>query len=186
MAAVALVGGLALSTTVFASSPGVDGRPASSAAAAAADTERDVAASLQGVQVDVWDGGAPSPGRTTTMFVHRGDRALELYWTTDGWCVARAFTWRLEHVRARDSFDVLYSVIRQDTDCVMEEGDSVRYRVVAVDEAEGRTTWTGSYVREGGQWSVRTACAARWDAPSPCGFADAGALIVRAWPSSDG
>ena len=180
MATVALVGGVALSTGVFASTATRGGTAASPSAVG---VEQAVANSLEGVQVDVWDGGAPSPGRTTTMLVHHGDRALELYWTTQGWCVARDYAWRLDHVWSTNSFDVTYTVVQQDTDCMAADGDTVRYRVADGEVVDGRTTWTGMYMATE-QWSTRTSCTARWDDPSPCGFADAGALIASAWSAA--
>jgi hypothetical protein len=136
-----------------------------------------IARGLQGTQLDVWGGGVPSPGRATTMFVHRGDRAVELYWTTDGWCLARILRWTVEDVHSASSFAIRYVAVRQYPDCLMVSGAEEVLRVVDIDvDDAGRPALTGWWAAND-TWTVRTTCSDRWNDPAPCGFTDAFALV---------
>lgn len=151
---------------------------AASEAVGVRSMETVIARSLQGTQLDVWGGGPPTPGRATTMFVHRGDRAVELYWRTDGWCLARVLRWTVEDAHSASSFSIRYVAVRQYTDCLRDSGAAEVLRVVDVDGDTGRPTLTGWWAAND-TWTVRTACSDRWDDPAPCGFTDAFALVPR-------
>lgn len=146
------------------------------AEAAAPSPEAGIVRSMQGVQLDVWGGGAPAPGRTTTMFVHHGDRAAELYWTTDGWCLARVLRWTVEDAQSATSFTIRYVAVEQHTACLMDSGDVELLRVVEVHDGGGPVTMTGLWTTND-TWTVRTRCSEYWDAPAPCGFIEAFALV---------
>jgi hypothetical protein len=134
-----------------------------------------ITAELEGVQLDVWGGGEPAPGGTTSMFVHHGDRAAEVYWTTDGWCLARVYTWSLRHVLSDRAFDIHYEMDDQFTDCVMDGSDALDLRVFDVQHsANGATTYQGAYAET---WTVRTKCSTTWNAAAPCGFNEAAAVV---------
>ena len=185
VAAATVVAAVALSTTVLAASndgPSTVGALAAGPAATSdLDVEQRIVASMQGAQLDVWVGGEPAPGRTTTMFVHRGLRAAELYWTTDGWCLARTFAWRLEHVQSDVAFDVRYTVDGQDTRCLMDDGDTLVVRLFDIGRVDGRRTWAGANSTPATGWTQRTHCTPAWDDPAPCGF-PVEAITAAAWP----
>lgn len=127
-----------------------------------------------GVMLDVWGGGDPSPGSTTTMFVHRGDRAAELYWTTGGWCLARVHRWALESVYSGRAFDAVYTVQQRFPDCMAGDESSVRFRVFDVHRIGGATVYVGA---DDEMWTERTLCGSVWGPAGPCGFPGAAAAV---------
>ena len=135
-----------------------------------------IAESMQGAQLDVWGGGSPSPGRTTTLFVHHGHAAAELYWTTDGWCLARELRWTIEDVHSATNFRVRYVATEQYPSCLMDTGRVEELQVVGTDDAAGLLRLTAVW-RPGDTWTVRTRCSVRWDDPAPCGFTEVFALV---------
>jgi hypothetical protein len=147
---------------------------ASAEASAASLLESTIAAQFEGVQLDVWGGGQPSPGSTTTAFVHHGSRAAEMYWKTDGWCLARVYTWSVQHAVSEESFTVRYEVDEQFTDCVVDTSDVLELNVFDVQHDLHGATYFGAYPDT---WTVRTQCTATWNSSSPCGFADVAALV---------
>jgi hypothetical protein len=136
-----------------------------------------IAAGMEGAQLDVFGGGRATPGATTTMFVHHGDRAAEAYWTTDGWCLSRVYTWSVENVVSATEFDVRYDVQQQYTDCVMDWGRQLVLHVTDVDHLVGQTSYVGAYTSPFQTATVRTKCTSRWNTPSPCGFSEASAVL---------
>ncbi len=136
-----------------------------------------IAVRMEGVQLEVWGGGAPSPGRTTTLFAHHGDHAAMLYWNTDGWCLARVYSWSIEHVQSQSSFEVRYVTEQEFPDCLMHADGEAVLKVVAVDHLLGETRYTASWAGAAANWAVRTQCTNQWDASSPCGFDDVAGLL---------
>jgi hypothetical protein len=150
---------------------------ASTTSSSSPSLESIIAASMEGVQLEVVGGGAAAPGGSTMLFVHHGARAAEVYWTTDGWCLSRVYTWRVQHATSSTSFDVAYDVDQQYTDCVMA---GERHSVLAVSAAHhliGQASYDGVYTSGSGDAVVRTQCTPQWDYPSPCGFRAAAALV---------
>lgn len=137
--------------------------------------ESTIAASMQGAQLDVWGGGMPSPGGSTSMFFHRGDRAAEVYWTTNGWCVARLFTWSVERATSATRFDVRYVTHRSFDGCVAGTDHDLVLEVYDQSQSNGGRTLFGSYPDIDGTWTTRTACAVGPATVSPCGFPAAAA-----------
>jgi hypothetical protein len=135
-----------------------------------------ISSAMQGAQLDVWGGGTPSPGGSTSMFFHRGHHAAEVYWTTNGWCVARLFTWSVERASSATRFDVRYVTDRTFDDCVAAGGDELVLEVY--DEARAKGGWTlfGSYPDAHHTWTTRTACPTTGAAP--CGFPGAAAAAA--------
>ena len=138
-----------------------------------------IAAGMEGVQLDVWEGGAASPGRTTTLFVHHGDRAAMLYWKTDGWCLARVYTWSIEDAVSASNFEVRYVPREVVEDCVMASTRADLLTVVDVEHLLGGTTYRASWSGSTVTTTVRTKCTSQWDAAAPCGFAEAAALVPK-------
>ncbi len=155
---------------------GEHSRPATSVdRSAGRSLEQVIAAGMEGVQLDVWEGGAPSPGRTTTLFVHHGDRAAMLYWTTDGWCLARVYSWSVERAVSVSDFEVRYVPQQEFGDCVMA-GDAVDVlKVVDVAHTARGDSVLASW--NAATWTVRTTCPGAWNGPTPCGFAGVAALV---------
>ncbi len=157
---------------------GISSAEVTSGADAASRLQRAIRDEWQGVQLDVYGGGDPAPGGTTTMLVQHGRWAAELYWKTDGWCLSRVYDWAVSHAVTESRFDVQYRVVQEHDDCVMGWGTRM---VLAVDQAavvDGRATWSGSYRLPAVQPTVRTQCSADWQDPAPCGFADAAELLA--------
>jgi hypothetical protein len=140
--------------------------------------ESAIATAMQGSQLDVWGGGEPAPGGTTTMFVHRGHRAAEVYWTTDGWCVSRLFTWSVEHAVSATRFDVRYVANRKFADCVVASDDELVLEVFDESQTSGQRVMFGAYPSTDGTWTTRTTCSIRESAPAPCGFPAAAAAAA--------
>jgi hypothetical protein len=136
-----------------------------------------IAASMEGVQLEVVGGGAAAPGGSTVLFVHHGGRAAEVYWTTDGWCLSRVYTWKVEHATSSTSFELAYDVDHQYTDCVMAGVDHQVLAVSAAHHMLGQTSYDGVYTSGSGDAVVRTQCTSIWDYPSPCGFSAAAAMV---------
>lgn len=133
----------------------------------------DIAASLEGVQLDVWNGGRPSPGGSTTLFVHHDQWAAELYWKTEGWCLAHEYSWTVDDAVSAREFRVVYQVEQEYTDCVMAWGDTLSLSVTS----RGSEWLDGRYTVPFEQHTQRTVCSTAWDDPAPCGFVDAAALL---------
>jgi surface antigen len=129
-----------------------------------------IAASLEGIHVDVLGGGDPAPGRTTTVLAHSGTTAVESYWTTDGWCRSRVYSWEVTDVVDATRFTLAYQVEWEDTSCMSHWGDDITLDVTSVRRVGGDT------VIEGGYDSV-------WDEPTVrtvCSRADAGGCAIAA------
>lgn len=135
-----------------------------------------ISSAMQGAQLDVWGGGTPSPGGSTSMFFHRGHRAAEVYWTTDGWCVARLFTWSVERATSVTRFEVRYVTDRMFDDCVAAGEDELVLEVHDAARASGGQTLFGSYPDVNGTWTIRTACPTTGAAP--CAFPGAAAAAA--------
>ncbi len=138
---------------------------------------------LQGVQLDVYGGGEPAPGGTTTMLVQHGHWAAELYWKTDGWCLSRVYQWAVSNALSESRFDVQYLVGRELDDCVMSWGTRMVLSVEHAGVVDGRVTWFGTYRLPAEQATVRTQCSSDWRDPAPCGFADAADLVAGIEPT---
>lgn len=104
-----------------------------------------IADSLEGIHVDVLGGGDPSPGRTTTVLAHSGTTAVESYWTTDGWCRSRVYSWKVTDVVDATRFTIDYQVEWEDTSCMSHWGDDIRLDVTSVRQVEGDTVIEGRY-----------------------------------------
>ena len=128
------------------------------AGASSSATAASVADALQGVQLDVLGGGAPAPGGTTTVFVQQGDRATELYWKTDGWCVSREYSWSVTDVADAYHFSVDYHVVREHTDCVQHWGSDMRLMVSGARVVDGHTVYEGTYGDPLAAATTRTVC----------------------------
>lgn len=135
--------------------------------------EERIAGEMEGVQLDVWGGGRASPGRTTSMFFHHGDWAAQTYFTTDGWCLSRVYSWEVLSATSEQEFRLEYSVVEEFPDCVMPFGDELSFHV----HSRSGEWLDGEYVGPYDEYAQRTVCATAWDDPIPCGFADAAALV---------
>lgn len=140
--------------------------------------ESTIAASMQGAQLEVWGGGVPAPGGTTSMFVHRGNRAAEVYWTTNGWCVARLFTWSLEHVVSATRFDIRYVADRKFERCVQGAADDLVLQVYDESQSNGVSVQLGAYPALESTWVTRARCSVGASATAPCGFTAAAAAAA--------
>jgi hypothetical protein len=129
---------------------------------------------MEGVQLEVWGGGRASAGRTTSMFFHHGDRAAQAYLTTDGWCLSRLYSWEVLSATSEQEFRLEYTVTEEFPDCVMPFGDELSFHV----HSRSSEWLDGEYVTPYDQYAQRTVCAAAWDDPIPCGFADAAELAT--------
>lgn len=136
--------------------------------------EARIADELQGVQLEVWGSGQPSPGRTTSMFFHVGDRAAQTYFTTDGWCLSRVYSWKVLGAEDEQTFRLQYTVEAEYPDCAMPFGDELSFHV----HSRSSEWLDGEYVTPFDHHAQRTVCASEWDDPIPCGFADAAALVA--------
>lgn len=118
-----------------------------------------IAASLDGVHLDVLGGGDPSPGRTTTRVAHSGHTAVEDYWTTDGWCRSRTYDWQVTDVIDPQHFTIRYEVTWEDTSCMSHWGDEIGLVVTDVSSVDGHTVIEGRYDSVWDEPTVRTVCA---------------------------
>ena len=135
--------------------------------------ESRIAAEMEGVQLEVWGGGEATPGRTTSMFFHHGDRAAQAYLTTDGWCLSRLYSWEVLSAVNDQEFRLEYTVTEEFPECVMPFGDELSFHV----HSRSSEWLDGEYVTPYDEYAQRTVCAETWDDPIPCGFADAAALV---------
>jgi hypothetical protein len=117
-----------------------------------------IAASLEGIHVDVLGGGDPSPGRTTTVVTHSGQTAVENYWTTDGWCRSRVYSWEVTDVVDATRFTIAYHVEWEDSSCMSHWGDDIALEVTSVRQVEGDTVIEGRYDSVWDEPTVRTVC----------------------------
>ncbi len=150
---------------------GVPHRPAVSVDPA---LEASIAAEMEGVHLEVWGSSRPSPGRTTSMFFHHGDRAAQAYFTTDGWCLSRVYSWQVLGAENDQTFRLQYTVEEEYPDCAMPFGGELSFHV----HSRSSEWLDGEYVTPYDHAAQRTVCAEEWDDPIPCGFADAAALVA--------
>ena len=136
--------------------------------------ESSIAAEMEGVQLEVWGSSEPSPGRTTSMFFHHGDRAVQTYFTTDGWCLSRVYSWKVLGAESDQTFRLQYTVEEEHPECAMPFGDELSFHV----HSRSSEWLDGEYVTPYDHHAQRTVCATEWDDPIPCGFADAAALVA--------
>ena len=135
-----------------------------------------IANRMEGAQLDVLRGGAPTPGATTEIVFHHGNWAAEVYWKTDGWCLARVYTWRVLDAVSETQFRLDYRVTQEYTDCIMHWGDHQRLDVTGVRTVNGLTTLDARYGPPSDEPTTRTVCSMQWDDGSPCGFGAAAAV----------
>lgn len=117
-----------------------------------------IAASLEGTHVDVLGGGDPSPGRTTTVLTHSGRTAVESYWTTDGWCRSRVYSWTVTDVVDAARFTIAYQVEWEDTSCMSHWGNDITLEVTSVRQVGADTVIEGRYGSVWDEPTVRTVC----------------------------
>jgi hypothetical protein len=170
LAALAMAGSL-VSCTVSAS-----------AESSATSLAHRIARSFEGAQLDVWGGGTPKPGSTTSMFFHHGTWAAEVYWTTDGWCLSRVYDWSVVDAVNEQRFSVEYRVVQEFPSCVNGFGHRLLLKVAGDGRAGDRSTFTAAYVAPFEQPTVRTICSTAWDDPSPCGFPAAAVMRPNMQP----
>jgi hypothetical protein len=152
----------------------LEGVPHGAVASIDPELEARIADELEGVQLEVWGGGRASPGRTTSMFFHHGDWAAQTYFTTDGWCLSRTYSWKVLGAESEQTFRLEYTVVEEFPDCAMPFGDELSFHV----HSRSREWLDGEYVTPYDHGAQRTVCAEVWDDPIPCGFADAAALVA--------
>ena len=128
---------------------------------------------MEGAQLDVI-GAAAVPG-TTTMFLHHGTWAAEIYWESqDRWCLAKTFKLSITDAKSETSFGLRYDLVDTKSDCVDpgDPGGLLVFSVTASRQVDGRTTYDGSYTSPfpGPLPATRTVCSAQWDVADPCGY----------------